>query len=188
MNGPGESGKGTVAEFLNKLFEFDIVEYSSIDYVKEVARDSFGWNGEKDTKGRNLLAAVKQVMIAYNDMPTKKVIERLNDAIAFNVDILIVDIREPDEIEKLVEYCKEFEIICNTCRVHNAKAEKKAETDGLSLTGDRLYGEYDYDIDLNNNGTFKELEVQVATVFQALYNCEMKDQCDDALRILEEQR
>jgi len=169
MNGASESGKGTVVGYLKELFTFNIEEYSSIDYVKQVAIDSFHWDEQKDTEGRNLLAAIKQLMIAYNDLPITKVIYEITQAILFKVDIFVVDIREPDEIEKLVNHCKKCKITCHTCRVFNVKAEKKAELSELSLTGDRLYGEYIYDINIYNNRSLNVLKDRVATIFDELY-------------------
>lgn len=170
MNGTGGSGKGTVAEYLKELFEFEIKEYSSIDYVKSVATSTFGWNGIKDVAGRNLLATIKQAMIAYNDLPTKKVIKEIEWATNYGVDILIVDIREPDEIEKLVVYCNLQKIQCVTCRVINTLVEEQAARSGLSLTGDRLYGKYDYDVEIDNNGTKEELKEKVKITFEDVYN------------------
>jgi hypothetical protein len=144
------------------------LEYSSIDYVKEVAEKSFGWDKKKDVKGRNLLAAIKQLMIGYNDLPLQKVADVLIDSIVFDVDILVVDIREPDEIEKLVNHCKKVSIPCYTCRIHNTKAEDIVKKGGHSLTGDRLYGQYDYDLNITNNGSLEELAIQVNTVFAFL--------------------
>jgi hypothetical protein len=172
LNAPAESGKGTVSAYLKILFKLNMKEYSSIDYVKEVAREKFRWDGEKTPEGRNLLAGIKQVMIAYNDMPTQKVIAEIEWAIRYKLDLLIVDIREPDEIEKLVTYCEGVELECYTCRIHNEQAETRAETSGLSLTGDRLYGEYDYDIDIYNNGTLEDLERYVAESFGRIFNGE----------------
>lgn len=188
MNGPAESGKGTVADYLRSIFSFDIFEYSSIDYVKEVAREKFGWDYAKDTRGRNLLAAIKQAMIAYNDYPTLKVISVMEMMITSGTDILIVDIREPDEIEKLVNHCKKVKVPCFTCRVHNKKAEQAAEENELSLTGDRLYGQYEYDMDIDNNGTLAELKDEVIRCFEILYSPQEKGHVEDALRYLEENR
>ena len=170
MNGTGGSGKGTVVEYLNELFELNIKEYSSINYVKAVAKISFDWNGEKDIAGRNLLATIKQTMITFNDLPTKKVIGQIEWADHHDVDILVVDIREPDEIEKLVTYCSLQGIQCVTCRVINKKLEIEAEKNGLSLTGDRLYGKYDYDVEIDNNGTLEELKQNVKIIFEDVYN------------------
>jgi len=169
MNGTGGAGKGTVAEFLRELFELQIHEYSSIAYVKSVATSTFGWDGKKDVLGRNLLASIKQAMIIYNDLPTKKVTEEIEWAINFGSDILVVDIREPDEIEKLVIHCSLQGIQCVTCRVINTKLEDEAEKNGLSLTGDRLYGKYDYDVEVDNNGTLEQLKNTVNLIFKDVY-------------------
>ncbi len=170
MNGTGGSGKGTAVEYLRELFELKIHEYSSIDFVKAVATCTFGWDGKKDVEGRNLLAAIKQAMIAYNDLPTKKVIKEIEWATNFGVDILAVDIREPDEIEKLVNHCIAHGMQCVTCRVINNILELEAEKNGLSLTGDRLYGKYDYDVEIYNNGTLPELKATVLEIFEDVYN------------------
>jgi hypothetical protein len=169
MNGSAESGKGTVVKYIKESFDLKVEKYSSILYVKEVARDKFGWDGKKDEKGRNLLSALKQCSIAYNDLPTLKVVSKVKSAFIGIADVLVVDIREPDEIEKLVKYCNSAELPCFTCRILNAKAEKIAEKSGLSLTGDRLYGKYDYDILINNNGTLEELKGEVIQKFHKLF-------------------
>ena len=166
MNGCAESGKGTVITFIKQSFPIFVMEYSSIDYVKVVATNSFGWDGIKNIKGRNLLAEIKQSMIAYNDMPTKKVIMHMEEAIITSQDLFVVDIREPDEIEKLVNHCAKVEISCITCRVYNTKAELFASKNGFNLTGDRLYGQYDYDVNIYNNGDLSDLEKNVLEIFQ----------------------
>lgn len=169
MNGAAESGKGAVVKYIEEIFGIKIVSYSSIDYIKEVAKDKFGWNGRKDPKDRILLATIKQALIAYNDLPTKKVIHKIEECVIFKEDLLVVDIREPDEIEKLVNHCSKIKIVCHTCRVYNVEAEYNAQKNELNLTGDRLYGKYDYDINIYNNGTLEDLRERVILFFGNLY-------------------
>lgn len=169
MNGPAESGKGETSKIIANHLKWEVKQYSSIDYVKHVAKEKFGWNGKKNVKGRNLLAGIKQTMIAYNDMPTKKVIVNIQEGILFGIDLMIVDIREPDEIDKLVNWCRENKVTCHTCRVSNTDKELEAERSGLSLTGDRMYGRYDYDIYIYNNKGLFELEQQVKEKFTDVY-------------------
>ena len=57
-----------------------------------------------------------------------------------------------------------------TCRIINYEAEANAEKLGLRLSGDRLYGEYDYDIEIYNNGTKKELKENVFNAFKDVYD------------------
>lgn len=188
MNGAAESGKGTVVKNLYEFFAFDIMEYSSIDYVKKVAKEQFEWDGEKDTKGRNLLSTIKQTMIAYNDLPLRKISTVIREANIYGRDILVVDIREPDEIEKLVNYCKDRNVMCHTCRVHNSKAESKVKKSDLSFTGDRLYGRYDYDINIHNNGTKDELAIRVVRTFNVIYNESNGHLLDSVKYLLEERK
>ncbi|MBT4876328.1 MAG: hypothetical protein HOJ48_01220 [Desulfobacula sp.] len=161
LNGPAEAGKGTLVEYFKESTWLDTHSYSSIDWIKKVAKKEFGWDGVKDARGRNLLAGLKQVAIAYNDIPTKKVILEIESAIVFKIDLLFVDIREPDEIEKLVTHCKTVGLPCVAVRVINTQAELKAEKNGLSLTGDRLYGEYSYDIEIENNSTMEAFKKNI---------------------------
>ena len=170
MNGPAESGKDTVAEFIKEvLLDWKIKQYSSIDYVKEVAKKNFNWDSIKDTAGRNLLSAMKQIMIEYNDLPTKKIIAKIEESIIFEIDLLVVDIREKDEIQKLVDYCKNNNIQCNTCRVHNTSSEMNVENSDLSVSGDKMYGKFDYCLHIYNNGSLYELKNKVQRVFNDLY-------------------
>lgn len=49
INGAGTSGKDTFVKLVSKYAK--TINYSSVDFVKEVARFA-GWNGQKDEKGR----------------------------------------------------------------------------------------------------------------------------------------
>jgi len=108
-------------------------------------------------------------MIEYSNLPTKKVISKIEESIIFGVDLLIVDIRESDEIQKLVDYCQENDLQCNACRVHNTSAESDVEKSDLSSSGDKMYGKFDYDIHIYNNGSICELKEKVQRDFNDLY-------------------
>lgn len=169
LNGPAESGKGEVAKCIAETLDFKIENYSSIDYVKEVAKENFGWDCVKDTPGRNLLSAIKQSMVEYNNLPTKKIITKIEECFIFEIDLLICDIREPSEIQKLVDYCEENNLQCTTCRVHNTKAELNASKSDLSVSGDKIYGKFDYSCHIYNNGSLSELNDKVKKIFGDLY-------------------
>jgi len=170
LNGAAGSGKGEVFKFIDEiLLDWDVKEYSSIQYIKEVAKESFGWNGVKDTAGRNLLSTMKQAMIKYNNLPTKKIISVIKESIASEIDLIVTDIREPSEIDKLVKWCRENKVICHTCRISNTNKELEAERSCLSLTGDKMYGRYDYSLYIYNNGTLDELKTHIEKVFTDLY-------------------
>ncbi|MDA3834719.1 MAG: hypothetical protein PF495_15145 [Spirochaetales bacterium] len=57
VNGVGGCGKDT---FLDYVDEFMVTtRTSTVDAVKEIARERFGWDGVKDEKGRALLSALR---------------------------------------------------------------------------------------------------------------------------------
>ena len=169
LNGAAESGKGTVVEYIKHCFLINALEYSSIDYVKKVAVDQFGWDGEKDAKGRILLSEIKQLMINYNDLPFKKVAEVISDCVSFNEDLLVVDVREPEEIRKVVKQCKIMEIDCAACKVERKEAESRAKKQKLHPKGDLAYDSYAYDYYINNDGTLYDLELVVGHVLKPFF-------------------
>jgi len=161
LNGPAGSGKGTFVGIVKDQFNVLIYKYSSIDWVKNIAMREFGWNGIKDTAGRNLLAALKQAAIKYGDIPFKKVTSHMSRAMLCQEDIFITDIREPEEIKKIKNYCQKNNILCLAVRIINDKAEKAALSKGLSKTGDNSYCDYPYDLYIPNNRTPEEFAVQI---------------------------
>lgn len=71
VSGKAGSGKSTVAEILNsKLKEnlgMDTMLYGFADPIKYIAEAYFGWNGQKDDKGRKLLQQIGAVGREYNE-------------------------------------------------------------------------------------------------------------------------
>lgn len=58
ISGKARAGKDTVAELLKDRLEdkdLNVLILHNADYLKFVAKEYFGWNGEKDERGRTLL-------------------------------------------------------------------------------------------------------------------------------------
>lgn len=58
LSGKGQHGKDMSANIMKEIFESNgkkviIIHYA--DYLKFIAKEYFGWSGEKDEKGRSLL-------------------------------------------------------------------------------------------------------------------------------------
>jgi len=106
INGSAESGKDTLCTLAAKHYRCQ--NHSSIDPIKEMARVG-GWFGVKDTRSRRLLSDLKNLMIAYNDCPTKYLIRKYYEFERSDDDILFVHIREPDEIRKFMDAIKPSE-------------------------------------------------------------------------------
>lgn len=122
INGQAQAGKDTFVQFAynyqsKKAIEeperqIKVYNISSVDFVKDVARFA-GWNGIKDERGRQFLSDLKDCMTLYDDIPIKKIKERINHhlntlkklEIPTKNTIFFIHVREPLEIARLA---KEF--------------------------------------------------------------------------------
>lgn len=97
-NGMARCGKDTFAEFLDEIVP--VLKYSSINKVKKIA-ELCGWNGGKTEKDRKFLSDLKMLTTEYSDMAFKDLQEKVkvfHNASLCNV--MLIDIREPEEIER----------------------------------------------------------------------------------------
>ncbi len=99
INGAGGVGKDTLCDLAAKHFR--VYNKSTIMPIKDIAA-MCGWNGAKDAKSRKFLADLKQLTVAYNDYPTKWGLERYNEFMASDDEVMFMHIREPEEIAKFV--------------------------------------------------------------------------------------
>ena len=100
INGQGRSGKDTVCKIMAKYYK--VKNISTVDPIKEIATFA-GWQGQKDDKSRKMLADLKQVFIAYNDLPLNFVLKEAQKFLLDDNQIMFVHCRESEEIEKIVK-------------------------------------------------------------------------------------
>ncbi len=117
INGVGGVGKDKLIERISE--EFDIINYSTAQSAKEMAR-LIGWNAyDRSAKARTLLHNLKMAIQEYNGYAT----EELHDTTRYfeksNVaEILFVHIREVAEIKAYREWVKkETSLPCFTLMV-----------------------------------------------------------------------
>lgn len=144
VNGMARSGKDTFANFLDDFVP--VFKYSSIDKVKCIAAQC-GWDGGKTERDRKFLSDLKMLTTEYSDMPFVDVSImvdrfRLDDT----RDVMLIDIREPEEIEKAK---KAFD--AETIYIHNPNVMEI-----VSNFGDAHVSEYHYDHVVRNIGTLTE--------------------------------
>lgn len=111
LSGKAEAGKTTAAEALKKTIldsrptlKVIIMSYGS--YLKETAKQLWGWDGEKDKAGRELLQWWgTDVVRKKNPSFWVDTVVRLADVASDCIDYLIVDDnRFPNEIEAWKDY------------------------------------------------------------------------------------
>ena len=109
LSGQAQHGKDSSAQIIKEFLEENnktvlIINYA--DYLKYLAKQYFGWDGEKDEKGRSLLQwlGTEKIRSKHPDFWVDVVI---NIAKVFEDEheyVLIADCRFPNEIHRWKEY------------------------------------------------------------------------------------
>lgn len=144
VNGKPRAGKDTFADILGKITK--VKKYSSIDKVKWIAK-LCGWSGGKTEVDRRFLSDLKVLTSQYSDMAFKDIEREVKDFIKdTRHEILLIDIREPEEIERA---CKFFGAKSIFIENENVEAVN-------SNMADANVRNYKYDYYIINNGTIDE--------------------------------
>ena len=143
INGCAGSGKTTFVNLCNQI-DSKVMNYSSVTYVKEVARFC-GWDGEKEDKDRKFLSDLKDVLTEWNDLPFKSIYKFVS---ACKNKIIFIDSREPYDIDRLKD---RFNAI--TVYIQNDRIEPI-----VTNHADRDVGNYAYDYIIYNNGNIDSLK------------------------------
>ena len=167
VNGKPTSGKSTFESLCMGLGRAHCYVYSSIDYVKTIARQC-GWNGEKTPENRKFLSDLKDLLTTWDDIPMKKIQEKVQqiqetftygDSLADRV-VLFVDIREPKEIQRLKEMYGATTLLIRRASVESEETSNHADSDVF---------EYQYDVIIENNGTIDELREKAVDFLASLF-------------------
>lgn len=148
-NGSGTNGKDTFANLIGKYIP--TYKYSSINLVKEMLEIA-GVDGKEKTEEYRLLCSdLKDRLTKYDDIPFKDVTSIVTDFKnnKIETEVLLIDIREPEEIARAVETFGAETILIRNPNV------KKIE----SNHADRDVENYKYDYIIENNGTLEQLEM-----------------------------
>lgn len=149
-NGMARCGKDTFAKFLNEIIP--TFKYSSIDKVKEIA-ELCGWDGESKTeKDRRFLSDLKLLTTNYSNMPFKSIRSKVDEFMANDkFTIMIIDIREPEEIEK--------------AKIAFGAKTILIENDNVPIINSNMADanvfNYTYDFVIKNNGTLEEFRNKI---------------------------
>ena len=157
-NGMARCGKDTFAKFLNDIVP--TLKYSSIDKVKDIAK-LCGWDGGKTEKDRKFLSDLKLLTTEYSNMAFEAIRSKVNEFLEDSKHvIMLIDIREPAEIEKA-----KAAFGAKTILIEN----KNIKTISSNMADANVFN-YTYDYTVKNNGTlddFREnVEEFVSTVIQ----------------------
>lgn len=157
VNGKPRAGKDTFAQILNKYM--NVYKYSSVTKVKEIAK-LCGWDGSKEERDRKFLHELKMLTSAYSDMAHYDIITEVQKFFdgEIDADVFIVDIREPEEIQRFVEKVPALTIFIDNDRVPEI----------TSNAADANVKNYTYDFHIDNNGTLEEFEDNIKIFLEVL--------------------
>lgn len=139
LNGTAGAGKDTFANMLNEYIPTKHI--SSITPVKEIAK-VLGWSGDKTPEYRSFLCDTKKYLNSKGDFIWNYLDAQVED---FRKDdktrVLLIDIREPDEIKKAVERYNAKSILIENflSRTHSSLATNSADANVYKCS-------YDYSI------------------------------------------
>ena len=161
INGAGGVGKDTLCDLASKHLK--IKNISTITPIKELARMA-GWDGRKDNKSRKFLADMKSLCVEYNDFPTNWAKAQYEDFLQSEYEILIVHIREPEEI---VKYVKATDGKAKTLLI---RASERYRRGTYGNAADDGVENYYYDYYFDNNGTLAEAEINFTKLMRSILN------------------
>lgn len=159
INGRGGVGKDAMCQAAT--MKFRVRNVSSITPIKEIARQN-GWNGEKDLRSRKFLSDLKRIFIAYNDLPTRYLLDEYREFLASDEQILFMHIREADQIAHFVE-CVDGE--CITLLI--TRTEDKVGT-SYGNTSDDDVEQYAYDYRYSNDAPLEISEQSFVTFLEQI--------------------
>ena len=140
INGSGRTGKDTFCEYFSKFIPADVV--SSVTLVKKAFKILVGEDVPKDEAMRKFLSDMKLAWTAYNDGPTKYMINKVKSCTR---PVIFLHIREPEEIDKIKTELQLMGYNVTTLLMRN-KNVNKIESNMADLNVEN----YEYDTIINN--------------------------------------
>lgn len=167
VNGRPGAGKTTFEDICQAIMGPFCRSRSTIDKIKEVAMKA-RWDGKKTPEARKFLSDLKNLCREFNDLPFQDIKRTLrlfrSDLREYYVEknpaILLVDSREPEEIQRFKD-----ELNAITVLIRRAAVEEEA----TSNDSDANVFDFDYDYIIENNGTIDDLKTEAEKFLNLLF-------------------
>lgn len=169
IGGKARSGKDTLADFLTENLEKQGKKVCKIQvgqYIKYYAMKYFGWNGEEETKPRDLLIELGTEIIRKKIDPDFHIDRLIQDikVLSYFYDTFVVsDIRFPVEIEKPK---KEFDNVISIKMIRNSDELNETQKSHITETGLDSFNSFDYVIE--NEGSLEELKEKAMKIVKEI--------------------
>ncbi len=176
VSGKAGSGKSTVAKLL--LEEVTSLGYSAgiygfADSLKDAAIDYFGWDGNKDEKGRILLQQIGRVGREYNkDLWVSNLVDEvMNKGLSSPSVVIISDWRFPNEFKYIEDLNFQTLAIC----VNAPNRETLKDTPYYNDISETSLPDIDdvlYDTHIDNSGDIETTKQKVRKLVETYFQKE----------------
>lgn len=169
VNGRPGSGKTTFEYIIKKKMSAFCEMRSTVDLVKEIAMFYAGWDGNKDLKSRKFLSDLKDLLTQFNNVPFNDIV-RYKDIWEDDMErygvierphVLLVDSREPEEIQKFKDELDAVAVLIRRADVDNQETSNHADANVF---------DFDYDWIIENNGSLEDLEQKTVDFLDLLFD------------------
>ena len=164
INGIPTAGKDTfvqmVADYCNMDESANVFNISSVEPIKDILV-GFGWNGDKSDDIRDMIAGIKKLWIATQNGPTTFLFTNIYQYHMMHTDednIIFCHVREPIEIDKLVNVLAGMEIMGIEERTILVDRTSVHSDTNISSDDIKNVTNYQYDSYIYNDGTLDQLK------------------------------
>jgi hypothetical protein len=162
LGGKANSGKDSAAEFIDEYYRsrgLDVVNIQIAYYIKMYAKEIAKWDGDNDTKPRQLLQDLGTELIRKQIDEyffIKRIIQDIDIYSRYFDIITISDGRLPEELAAVKLAYPETVTVHVTRPGYSSKLSK----DQKAHVTESLVDEIEYDLDLVNDGTLEEFQTK----------------------------
>lgn len=157
INGLPGSGKDQFVKFCqNVIGEAKCLNISTVDYVKEIAKD-LGWDGQKRPEDRKFLSDLKRILKEWKDIPYQKTMQDVMVWMSYTSELLkvpqdylwvFIHTREPEEIQRFKDEYGADAILIRRPAVENNDQSNDSDANVMN---------YKYDCTVDNSGDLNDL-------------------------------
>ena len=170
LGGKANSGKDTAAEFIDEYYRsrgLDVVNIQIASYLKMYAKNIAKWDGDNETKPRQLLQDLGTELIRKQIDQyffIKRIIQDIDIYSRYFDVITISDGRLPEEFASIKLAYPE------TVTVHVTRPgfESRLTKDQKAHVTESLVDTIEYDLDIVNDGTIDDLQKQCIELVQTI--------------------
>lgn len=173
VNGSAGTGKDTFIRYMASYCDASdacvLHSISTIDPVKECLR-FLGWNGSKTDESRLILSELKKFWISNNNGPTEYSLNNIMSIInsgSTDDAIIVIQIREPSEISKIVGIVSKF----SELGIYNVKISTLLIKRNIAVptnNSDMNVDNYKYAYTIDNNSTLNALNNHATIIVEDL--------------------